>query len=374
MSPGPGVVVGHVDIKLLGGIGGTNDLPDSGILSKTEGTRGSSASVVPVVLVNRVGRVDQTWANSAEVLSANSLGANVDLVSVSRSVITTVGTNVSWRVVLTVVDGLVEVVLSIDWLVLTGGELSTASLPQAILLEGLNVLTQKGDLELHITLEAKLSSNGRLVLVQISVDVDLFRSTPEESEWVLILSHGSLTDVGISQSAGSRFLELVGGSEGSQIVGDVVLEHLQEHASEDNLARLRVVIIIEELDVDVAHVVSRVLLSQSTKWHVNVASGSLEHDVESPAIVPQVSVGRAWIGQLADTAISVLTGQVTVERCVDLVQKVGKLVPQVVWKTQANEVSGNDGVLSLVWITEWLEVGALWILGGGIWGNLTEAH
>jgi hypothetical protein len=83
---------------------------------------------------------------------------------------------------------------------------------------------------------------------------------------------------------------LVSGDKGRQVIANVVLEHGEDHAADHDLARLRLLVLVKELDVDIALVVSGIFLSKGTKGHKNVVNSTLEHEVESPARVPQFRV------------------------------------------------------------------------------------
>lgn len=107
-------------------------------------------------------------------------------------------------------------------------------------MEGLHVLAQEGNLELSVQLEAKLTTDGALVLKGIVVDKDLFSAVgngPPQIKWCVQFLQRVLTKVSEGQGVGVRQLDLCGGLVGLEIVVNVSLEVLEEHATEDGIAR-----------------------------------------------------------------------------------------------------------------------------------------
>lgn len=236
VSESPVIVVSHVNIELLSWWV-TNNFPNWGALTHTHDTRGSGRTIVPVVVVYRVGRVESHWRVTAEVLGTNSLCTNVRVECVAGCVVATVwGWAVGWCCVAIVVNSGVKVVLGVSWLILTRGVSCATCLAQAILFEGLHVLAQEGHLELSVKLESKLTTDGTLVLIEVSVNKDLLRSTVKKSEWVVQFRKLSRANVSIVQGVRVRELELVGSDEGSKVIVDVVLEHGEDHATNHDLA------------------------------------------------------------------------------------------------------------------------------------------
>lgn len=241
---------------------------------------------------------------------------------------------------------------------------STAEMDLAIASPSLNVRTERGNLELLLTLIGELHSNSSLVLSHIGVDVDLLGSVSQKIEGTsCILSCQFCSNVETGQGVQCRCLELDGVSVVSEIVLEEGLELLEEHATENGVRGRGVILLVQVLNVDVALGVSlRVnnVGGDSTQGHVDVISGVGELDLERPAGSPQVGVRRALICETAGTTDGGITAHLSVESGVNLVEQIDKLIPEVVWQAETDEVSCNHGGLGLVRVAKTFHVSGCW--------------
>ena len=104
-----------------------------------------------------------------------------------------------------------------------------------------------------------------------------------------------------------------------------------------------------------ANIIS-VVNSQSTDWEEDIVILTLELNVEGPALAPQIRIAFARSLKFADTAIYGFTNQIICNVLINFVQKIRNLEPEIIRKTETNEVESQDSTLRLARITKFLVV------------------